>query len=61
MKASREVRRWINRLRKWAGRKNGVVYGGLFDDYRMERKQAKSDKQHSRAASRRDALTRPLE
>lgn len=37
MKATREVRQWVNRVRRRVGKKNGVVPGGYFDDPKMDR------------------------
>jgi hypothetical protein len=48
MRASREYRRWVNRLRKRRGRRNGTVYSGLFDHPEMERKFANATKQRQR-------------
>lgn len=31
MRASKEYRRWINKMRKRFGKKNGVIYSGLLD------------------------------
>lgn len=48
MRGPREIRRWIDRLRRRYGRKNGVVSAGVFDSPEHERKLAKSFKQRSR-------------
>jgi hypothetical protein len=50
MKASKEIRAWINRLRKRSGKKNGVVPGFLFDLPQYEIKAAKS--KHIKEAKR---------
>lgn len=52
MRCPREIRRWIDRMRRAIGRRNGVVPGWAFDNPEMERKLAKSRKQRSRAAIR---------
>lgn len=49
MRGPREIKRWINRLRKRFSGKNGVVGGWAFDNPWMERKLAKSFKQRSRS------------
>lgn len=47
MKASREVRNWVNNRRKHSGKKNGVV-SWLWDAPDMEVKDAKSKKNYKR-------------
>lgn len=48
MKAPREIKRWINRLRKKYGKKNGVVSSALFDSPEYEIKLDKSKKNYKR-------------
>jgi hypothetical protein len=43
MRVAKEVRRWVNRLRKRHAGANGVVPGYAFDNPAMERKQATSN------------------
>lgn len=52
MKGPREIKRWVNRLRRRYGKGNGVVSVGAFDSPEHERKLAKSFKQRSRCRSR---------
>lgn len=42
MKGSKEYKKWMNRIRKRFGGKNGVVKGALLDSPEMERKMAKN-------------------
>lgn len=51
MRAPKEVRRWLNRMRRRFGKRNGVIYAGFLDNPIMERKLAKSAKQLARAAA----------
>jgi hypothetical protein len=51
MKAPKEIRRWANELRKRYGRRNGVVYRGLWDDPGMEVKWANSKRSRRRQNS----------
>lgn len=44
MRASREVRRWADRIRAKYGKPNGVVPAFAFDVPEFERKHAKSRK-----------------
>lgn len=42
MKAPREYRNWLNRMRRKHGKTNGVISGGLLDNPWMESKLATS-------------------
>lgn len=42
MRAAKEIRKWVNRMRSKLGRGNGVVPGYAFDNPEMERKSATS-------------------
>lgn len=44
MKASKEIKAWINRLRKRGKKKNGVIPGFMFDNPEYERKSVKDKK-----------------
>lgn len=48
MRASREYRKWVNRLRRRLGKTNGVIPGFAFDYPRMERLMATSHKKRDR-------------
>jgi hypothetical protein len=49
MKASKEIRKWVNWMRKKYGKKNGVIRGFYFDQPDMERKDVKSKKNYRRS------------
>lgn len=55
MRAPREIKRWVNRLRRRFGKANGVVSAALFDSPEHERKWAKSTKQRSRCRHRHES------
>lgn len=42
MKASREIRNWVSRLRRRFAGRNGVIPGFAFDNPDMKRKRANS-------------------
>jgi len=54
MKASKEIRAWVNQRRKDSGKRNGVVTW-LWDAPDMERKDANSKKNYDR-----NRLNRPF-
>lgn len=47
MRAAREIRRWISKMRKRYGKKNGVIPVGILDNHLMERKAATSHKKRN--------------
>jgi len=48
MRAPREIRKWVNNLRRLFSKKNGVVPSWAFDNPWMEAKWSKSERQRSR-------------
>lgn len=48
MRAPREYRRWVDRLKRRHVKPSGTVPSFAFDSPRMERKLANSDRQHKR-------------
>lgn len=54
MRGPREIRRWIDRLRRRARSRNGVVPAYAFDSPEHERKWAKSFKQRSRTQAKKE-------
>lgn len=48
MQAPKEIRRWINWMRKHYGKKNGVIPGYFFDHPKMEVKWGNSKKGYNR-------------
>lgn len=55
MQGPREIRRWVNRLRKRFGKKNGVVSCALFDMPDYEIKAETSKRKYKRSALQVDA------
>lgn len=47
MKAPKEIREWVNGVRSWAGKGNGVI-PHLWDEPEMERKLATSKRNYRR-------------
>jgi len=45
MKAPKEIRQWINRIRRKHGHKNGVVDRASFDNTDMEKKRNENKRQ----------------
>lgn len=60
MKAIKEVRKWINRMREKYGRKNGNFSSFIWDNPYLERKQATNkrlkDKSHGKTDNQRLGL-----
>jgi hypothetical protein len=48
MHAPKEIRNWVNRMRKKFGKKNGVINGFFFDCPYMELKWNRSKKAYNR-------------
>ena len=48
MRAPREYRRWVDRLKRRFAKPSGTVSSALFDHPQMERKFFKADKQRKR-------------
>jgi hypothetical protein len=49
MKASQEIKRWKNRMRKYYGKPNGVVKSRFLENPHMERKAASAAAWNRRA------------
>jgi hypothetical protein len=48
MKGPKEIKNWLNKLRKHYGKKNGVINGWFLDSPRMENKADNSKKNYIR-------------